>query len=61
MSNLSDVKVTNWPDSGSHEEVAFKLWNLLRDYNADPETQLQFYAKCRRATYGTFEFKPKAG
>lgn len=55
----NDVRVTNWPDGGSHEEVAFKLWSALRNYDADAETQLQFYAKCRRAAYGSYEFRPK--
>lgn len=53
-----DVRVTNMPNPGSHEAVAFELWRLLRDHKEPKEDQLQFYAKCRRATYGTYEFKP---
>lgn len=53
-----DVRITNFPTPGSHEAVALEIWKVLRDYQATPEEQLYFYAKCRRATYGTFEFKP---
>lgn len=46
------VRVTNLPDSGSPEAVAFELWKYLRPSSATADDQLQFYVKCRQATYG---------
>lgn len=47
-------------DTASHEEVAYKLWAHLRKATDPVDDQLQFFAKCRRATYGVGEFKTRA-
>ncbi len=40
------VRITNMPDPGSREAVAFRLWQILRDAKASPSDQLRFYATC---------------
>jgi hypothetical protein len=51
------VRVTNFPDSGSRERVAYDLWNRLRDLisheGTGPERvalQLELYRQCLEAT-----------
>lgn len=46
------IRVTNMPDPGSKEAVAFKLWQSLRDHKATPEAQLKFFVTCLNATFG---------
>ena len=52
------VSVTNWPDSGSPERVAFDLMKWLRNTVKTGETEaakdayLDLYAECLRATNG---------
>lgn len=53
------IRVTNMPDSGTHERVAYDLWQQLRhllpdntDRAADRKAQLAFYVQCRNATFG---------
>ena len=45
------ITVTNMPDSGSHEAVAYKLWAMLRPSTDDIDSQLVLYAKCLEATF----------
>lgn len=47
-----DVRVTNLPDSGSREAVAFGLWKFLRNTGGTSDEQLKFYVKCLDATKG---------
>ena len=42
------------------EEVAFKLWLDMRKVTDSVDDQLRFFARCRRAVYGTGEFKTLA-
>lgn len=54
------VQITNLPDSGSRENVAYKLWDSLRyqlpeegDYKARINRYLDLYATClQAANYG---------
>lgn len=57
---MSDtVRITNLPDSGSHERVAYDLWNATRGYlpsaEGKPRIQqlLDLYVQCRVAAYGS--------
>ena len=55
------VRITNLPDSGSHERVAYDLWSTLRHNlpNAEGkeaiEQMLTLYVACRAATFGSVE------
>lgn len=51
------INVTNMPDSGSSENVAFKLWGSLRyllpdqaDWKENLNQSLDLYATCLSAT-----------
>lgn len=53
------MRITNWPDSGSHERVAYDLWAYLRGFvpkeggKTERITQyLELYVACRKAAYG---------
>ena len=46
------VRITNLPDSGSPEAIAFELWKWLKSKSDDSDEQLKFYVKCRRAVLG---------
>jgi hypothetical protein len=48
-----DVRITNMPNSGSHEAVALELWKALRTASHDIDEQLKLFIKCRKASYGT--------
>lgn len=52
-----DVRVSNMPDSGSREHVAYKLWSDLSyalpsegDYKERINRSLDLYATCLQAT-----------
>lgn len=41
-----DVRVTNFPSSGSPEAVALEIWKYLRNGKASVDDQLKFYTRC---------------
>ncbi|MEA3050456.1 MAG: hypothetical protein QOG84_2292 [Sphingomonadales bacterium] len=53
------VNIANWPDSGSHERVAFELTRyILTNTPSSPERYskkniLDTYVECWRATHGS--------
>lgn len=46
------VSISNLPDPGSKEAIAYKLWQALRDHKATPDEQLRFYSKCFNTVIG---------
>lgn len=46
------VSITNLPDPGSKEAIAYKLWQLLRDNKETREEQLRFYSMCLNTVMG---------
>lgn len=54
-----DVRVTNWPEAGSRDRVAFDLWRSHTGYLADAgsrqeqlERSLKLFEQCRKAVIG---------
>lgn len=50
-----DMRITNFPDSGSKERVAFELMEIIfvgLKYPKDEQTVLDTYARCLKATSG---------
>lgn len=48
------VSVTNMPDSGSREAVAFRLWQAVRAHHGYPQNMqadLDLFSECLEATH----------